>query len=87
METVGIRALKQNASAVVARAVAGESITITDRGRAVARLTPLASTTIDTLITSGRARPPLRPLADLPGPVGVGELSSVVQRGRDEERY
>ncbi|NOX31973.1 MAG: type II toxin-antitoxin system prevent-host-death family antitoxin, partial [Actinobacteria bacterium] len=30
---VGIRALKQNASAVVAEAAAGETVTITDRGR------------------------------------------------------
>lgn len=39
--TVGIRALKQNASAVVARVAAGETLTITDRGRPVARIVPL----------------------------------------------
>ncbi|MGH8923614.1 MAG: type II toxin-antitoxin system prevent-host-death family antitoxin [Acidimicrobiia bacterium] len=33
MTKVGIRALKQNASAVVAEVVAGEVVTITDRGR------------------------------------------------------
>jgi len=33
MSEVGIRALKQNASAVVADAAAGQTITITDRGR------------------------------------------------------
>ncbi|MCX6526169.1 MAG: type II toxin-antitoxin system prevent-host-death family antitoxin [Actinobacteria bacterium] len=41
MSTVGIRALKQNASAVVAEAVAGETVTITDRGRPVAQLTAI----------------------------------------------
>ncbi|HIG24667.1 MAG TPA: hypothetical protein EYG34_07105 [Acidimicrobiia bacterium] len=32
MKKFGIRSLKQNASAVVAQAVAGETIIITDRG-------------------------------------------------------
>ena len=41
MKTVGVRALKQNASAVVAEAAAGETITITDRGRPVAQVVPL----------------------------------------------
>lgn len=36
MSQVGVRALKQNASAVVADAAAGREITITDRGRPVA---------------------------------------------------
>jgi len=39
--TVGIRELKQNASAVVARAARGEALIVTDRGRPVARLLPL----------------------------------------------
>ena len=39
MESVGIRELRQNASQVVARAAAGEVITITDRGRPVAQMT------------------------------------------------
>ena len=43
MADVGIRALKQNASAVVAEAAAGATVTITDRGRPVAQLTPLPS--------------------------------------------
>lgn len=41
MAEVGIRALKQNASAVAAEAVAGETVTITDRGRPVAQLTAI----------------------------------------------
>lgn len=38
---VGIRELKDNASAVIRRVAAGETIKITDRGRAVARIVPL----------------------------------------------
>ena len=87
MSDLGIRALKQNASAVVARAAAGESITITDRGRPVARLTPLEATTLSRLVAAGQARPPLRPLAELSDPAGSGELSEVLKRQRDEERY
>jgi len=42
----------------------GESITILDRGRPVARLTRVETTDgeIDTLVASGLARPPLAPL-------------------------
>ncbi len=38
MAEVGIRALKQNASEVVARVEAGEEITVTNRGRPVAKI-------------------------------------------------
>src|SRR5262245_41752831 len=38
---VGIRELKDNASAVIRRVAAGETIRITDRGRTVARIVPL----------------------------------------------
>lgn len=84
---VGIRALKQNASQVVACAAAGESITITDRGKPVARLTPLESSLLDRLVAAGLARAPLRPLADFPPPTIEGDLSSVLQEMREDERY
>lgn len=91
MDQVGIRELKQNASAVVADAVAGEVVTITDRGRPVALLGPIGATTLETLLRSGLARPPRRSLADLPAPIrrGAGKdaLSSDVIEGRDDERY
>jgi prevent-host-death family protein len=38
---VGIRELKEHASALIRRVAAGETITITDRGRPVARIVPL----------------------------------------------
>ncbi len=40
---VGIRALQQHASAVVARVAAGERIVVTDRGRPAALLVPNAT--------------------------------------------
>lgn len=91
MKTVGVRALKQNASAVVADAAAGEIVTITDRGRAVAQLIPLPASRLASLTAAGRARPPKRSLADLGAPPrrrrGQPSLSSVLAEMRDEERY
>lgn len=87
MATAGIRELKQNASAIVARAAAGESITVTDRGRAAARLTPLEKTTIDRLYAAGLATPPRRSFADLEMPTRSAGLSAALASMRDEERY
>lgn len=42
MREIGVRELKQRASEVLRRVRAGEAVTITYRGRAVARLVPLA---------------------------------------------
>ena len=62
--TVGIRALKQSASEVVARAAAGETIQITDRGRPVAQLTPLLQDHLESLTAAGRITLPTGALAD-----------------------
>lgn len=42
MERIGIRELQQHASRWVRRAASGETLEITDRGRPVARLQPIA---------------------------------------------
>lgn len=87
MVRVGIRELKQNASAVVADAAAGETITITDRGRPVAQMTPLPSSRLQGLLDAGRARPPRRAITDLSPPDGEADLSGELARMRDDERY
>jgi prevent-host-death family protein len=88
MIEVGIRALKQNASAVVAKAAAGETVIITDRGRPVAQMIPLPEKHgLDALIAAGRVRPARGKLTDLPPPEPGPNLSAVLQRMRDEERY
>ena len=84
---VGIRALKQNASAVVAQAAAGEVITITDHGRPVARLIPIASTTLEELTAAGHARPARRRMRDLPAPKRGAKLSDALREQRAAERY
>lgn len=89
--TVGIRALKQNASAVVAEVSAGRVITITDRGRPVAQLIPYAEDHIERLLASGRVKPASGSVADLPEPAparaGEPSLTEVLSQMRDEERY
>jgi antitoxin (DNA-binding transcriptional repressor) of toxin-antitoxin stability system len=87
MVTVGIRALKQNASAVVADAAAGETITITDRGRAVAQISPLPSSPLESLLAAGHGRAARRSITSL-GPTQPGEpLSAVLMAMREAERY
>jgi len=63
--TVGIRELKQNASAVVARAARGETLVVTDRGRPVARLLPLERKgRLQEMIDSGQITMPEHSMAD-----------------------
>jgi prevent-host-death family protein len=87
MKAVGIRALKQNASAVVADAAAGEVVVITDRGRPVAQLGPVAVDRLAALTASGSVRPARRSLADLVPPEPGVPLSKIVEELRRDERY
>lgn len=91
MNEVGIRALKQNASEVVAAAAAGRPITVTSRGRPVAALVPLAEDRLSTLITSGLARPATADLADLGPPDPADDeapsLTAAVLAERSADRY
>jgi len=85
METVGIRALKQNASAVVARAAAGETVVITDRGRPVAKLGPLQPSRLEAMRAAGRTSGVIGSLADVPEPTESGDLTGVLLAMRDED--
>jgi prevent-host-death family protein len=63
VERVGIRELRNNVSAVVRRAGAGERIAVTVDGVPVAQLGPLeaaGAATIDDLVAAGLAVPPGR---------------------------
>lgn len=86
VRTVEVRALAQNASSLVARAARGEVIIITDRGRPIAQLTPLAGGRVRQLVESGRARPPRRPISQLPKRLPGPSLASAVLAARDDER-
>jgi prevent-host-death family protein len=90
MNAVGIRALQQNAAAVVGRAHRGEVITITDRGRPVAELHPVAASPLDRLLDAGGATPPTLGWADVPAPapaVAGPTLTQVLLDQRAEERH
>jgi prevent-host-death family protein len=86
MRTVGIRALKQNASALVAEAASGETVTITDRGRPVARMTAVPTAPLQSLIEDGRARASLRQIRDLPAPPDGPPLTAILNDDRDGGR-
>lgn len=90
MERVGVRALQQNASAVVARAAAGEVIEITDRGRPVAQIVPLARLRLDALAAAGMARPARRRASEMPRALpkrkGSADLGELVAEARADER-
>lgn len=87
MAEVGIRALKQNASAVVAEAAAGKTVIITDRGRPVAQMTPIPTSRLRELIETGRARPARRRIEELPPSEPGPGLTAALLAMRDEERY
>ncbi len=65
---VGIRELRQNLSVYVRRIRRGERFEVTERGRPVALLVPLAgaASPLAKLVASGRARMPDGDLLDLP---------------------
>jgi prevent-host-death family protein len=86
MSEVGIRALKQNASAVVAQASTGETVTITYRGRAVAQMMAIPSSPLRRLVDSGRARPARRNINDLTAPEPGPNLTNELTLMTDAER-
>jgi prevent-host-death family protein len=92
---VGIRELKDNASAVIRRVAAGETIRITDRGRTVARIVPLRDDDDwwDRMADEGRLIPARRDLIQVlhenpPAPLMPGERSpfDVLMELRADER-
>ncbi len=53
--SVGIRELRQQASSVLKRVIAGEVIDITHHGHPIARIVPLHNGVVDQLMIEGRA--------------------------------
>jgi prevent-host-death family protein len=91
MTQVGIRQLKQNASAVIDRVRHGESVEVTERGKPIALIVPLPRAgALARLLAEGRAKPAEGSLADLPTPrrpkPGRPLPSAVLEAMRNEER-
>ena len=89
-DSVGIRALQQNASAVVARAADGEIVEVTDRGRPVAYIVPIPRGRLAALVTAGLARPARRSVSDLGPPLAADpegpSLGELLADARADER-
>ncbi|HEY8692138.1 MAG TPA: type II toxin-antitoxin system prevent-host-death family antitoxin [Chloroflexota bacterium] len=94
MASVGVRELKQNASAVLRRVKAGESIEVTQRGQPVARIVPIRPMNIlDQMVAEGRATRAefdlvewLKDNPPLPVPPGMPTLSEGLAEMRADER-
>jgi prevent-host-death family protein len=90
MVRAGIRELRQNASALIRRVIAGETIEVTERGRPVARIVPLQGRSVlDQMVAEGRATQAhgdlldVKPIARI---AGKRRLSDVLAEMRADER-
>ena len=87
MNSVGIRELRRDASAILRRVAAGETIQVTDRGRPVALMVKAMPDGLDRLEAEGMIR---RGSGDLlrtepvVGKAAVPLPSELVSAGRDE---
>jgi len=87
---VGVRELRQRASELLRLVEGGETIEITDRGRPVAMLAPLAAgSPLERLRAQGELEPAVGDLDDLGAPLpfrGKELPSAVLSRLRHDER-
>jgi prevent-host-death family protein len=87
MERIGVRELRREASAVLRRVAAGETVEITDRGRPVAVLLRAMPSGLARLEREGllrRAEGDLIALTPVRVPAGVVPPSRLVDDGRAE---
>lgn len=75
MGTISHRELRNSSSEVLRRVGAGESFTITNHGRPVARLLPVTAGALDEARETGQVRPPRAP-RDFSGIVRADGVSS-----------
>jgi len=96
MATVTVSELNQQTARVLERVKNGEPITVTEYGRAIARIVPAAPSTgdplLDALIAQGRLIPAANPGPIPPTPPRTDSdsdvsLSEQLIRDREEERY
>lgn len=89
MEKIAVSTLHENTDEIVARAEAGEVITIVVDGRPVVQIGPRVANSIDSLVDAGLVTPATRSIRDwiIPdGPVST-RLSDELRRDRDEDRF
>lgn len=91
MTSVGVRELRQRASALLRLVEQGETVEITDRGRPVALLSPVPEgSAIEQMLAAGEIDPATGDIADLPDAIVLApgeELpSDALRRLRRDER-
>jgi prevent-host-death family protein len=91
MRRIGIRELRQHASRYLRDVERGETIEVTDRGRPVARLSPVRPERgLEQLVAAGRVEPASADVLDLDAPVppveGEELPSETLARTREHER-
>ncbi|MEX0850664.1 MAG: type II toxin-antitoxin system prevent-host-death family antitoxin [Gaiellaceae bacterium] len=92
---VGVRDLRENLRSWLDRVKDGDEIVVTERGKAVAQLTPLdpPRSKLEELIEAGIVRPPLKPkrtridTSKLPRMTPGPTLSDIVIEQRRSSRY
>lgn len=84
MAEVGIRELRDHLSRYLDRVQEGEEVVVTDRGRAIARVTPIdGERPIDRLIAAGLVTPAKQARRARPKPLDVaGNVSGLVAEQR-----
>ncbi len=88
MERIGVRELRQHASRYLARVATGETIEVTDRGRAVALLVPTHQDRWQNLVASGQVIAAALEgylVDDAPGDYGI-DASAQLAAMREDER-
>lgn len=91
MEQVPIRELNQQTASVLARVQHGETIEITNRGKAIARIIPAAgSGELDDWVAVGKAIPATN-TGPIPMPQGevdpTADAGELIRMLRDEQRW
>ena len=89
---MGIRELRQQASAVLRRVAAGEPVVVTEYGHPIARIVPLKPSALEQLVAEGRATEAEGDVLDLldelelPGkPAGTELPSAALEHLRADE--
>ena len=83
---VGVRQFRDNLSRWIDAVQRGEDVVITERGRPVARLSPVdGQTTLDRLVAQGLVQPPRAPRRRAPTKL-VEASGSVTEFVRDQRR-
>ncbi len=88
---VGIRELRQEASKLIVKVKAGETIIVTEWGKPVAKLVPIEETSWQDLIDAGLIIPAKNPIPNFNRPLikiaGSKTMTQVLLEMRNEERY